>query len=87
MKLTLISTFALAMSITVPNIVVAQDQTQDRNQLKGCDGVSSNACAMLLRERDLLQECADQDRDRDQSKDQDRGCAPNSAGSGGSGKN
>lgn len=108
MKLAMISTFALAMSITVPNMVVAQDQTQDRDQLqdcgslgasdcadllrirdqlKDCDGVSSDACTTLLREHDRLQACADQVQDKDQTKEQTRDCAPDSAGSGGSGNN
>ena len=112
MKRTLIAACALALSIALPGAVMAQDQTQDRDQLqdcgalgekdcadllrirdqlKDCDGVTSDDCAALLRERDRLQDCAtpDQDRDqtKDQTKDQDRDCAPDSAGSGGTGKN
>ena len=104
MKFAMISTFALARSITVPNMVVAQGQAQDRDQLqdcgslgagdcadllrirdqlKDCDGVSSDACTTLLREHDRLQACADQVQDKEQARD----CAPDSAGSGGSGNN
>lgn len=57
MKLTLISALALTLSVTVPNVGMTQDQTQDRDQLQDCGSLGEKDCADLLRIRDQLKDC------------------------------